>query len=114
MDNPHFNILGHATGRLINKRPAYDIDLEKIMREAEKRGCYLELNAQPSRLDIDDIHCKIAKDIGLKVPISTDAHSVDGLEMMRFGIAQAGRGWLEAKDVLNTLPLGKLLKAFVR
>ncbi|GAB4355602.1 MAG: DNA polymerase/3'-5' exonuclease PolX [Oricola sp.] len=114
MDNPHFTIFGHATGRLINERPAYDIDLERIMREAKERGCYLELNAQPSRLDIDDIHCRIARDIGLKVPISTDAHTVDGLEMMRYGIAQAGRGWLEAKDVLNTLPLDDLLKAFER
>jgi len=114
MDNPYFTILGHATGRLINRRPGYDIDLEAIMRAAKERGCYLELNAQPSRLDIDDVHCKIAREIGLKVPISTDAHSVDGLEMMRFGIAQAGRGWLEAKDVLNTLPLEKMLKAFRR
>jgi len=114
MDNPHFTILGHATGRLINRRPGYDIDLEAIMRAAKERGCYLELNAQPSRLDIDDVHCKIAREIGLKVPISTDAHSVDGLEMMRFGIAQAGRGWLEAKDVLNTLPLEKMMKAFRR
>lgn len=114
MDNPHFNILGHATGRLINRRPAYDIDLEEIMRAAKDHGCYLELNAQPSRLDIDDIHCKIAKEIGLKVPVSTDAHTIDGLKMMRFGIAQAGRGWLEATDVLNTLPLEKLLKAFER
>jgi DNA polymerase (family 10) len=114
MDNPHFTILGHATGRLINRRPAYDIDLEAVMRAARQRGCYLELNAQPSRLDIDDIHCKIARDVGLKVPVSTDAHTIDGLEMMRFGIAQAGRGWLEAKDVLNTLPLEKLLKAFRR
>jgi DNA polymerase (family 10) len=114
MDNPHFTILGHSTGRLINQRPPYDIDLEAVMDAARERGCYLELNAQPSRLDIDDIHCKMARDLGLKVPISTDAHSTDGLEMMRFGIAQAGRGWLEAKDVLNTLPLEKLLKAFGR
>lgn len=114
MDNPHFTILGHSTGRLINQRPPYDIDLEAVMDAARERGCYLELNAQPSRLDIDDIHCKMARDLGLKVPISTDAHSTDGLEMMRFGIAQAKRGWLEAKDVLNTLPLEGLLKAFQR
>ncbi|MFZ2100810.1 MAG: DNA polymerase/3'-5' exonuclease PolX [Oricola sp.] len=114
MDNPHFTILGHPTGRLINERPAYDIDLEAVMRGAKARGCHIELNAHPSRLDIDDIHCRIAKDMGLKVAISTDAHTIGGLDMMRFGIAQAGRGWLEAGDVLNTLPLEKLLRALRR
>jgi len=110
MDNPYFTILGHPTGRLINERPAYAIDMEKVMRAAKERGCFLELNAQPSRLDLDDSHCKLAKDIGVKVAISTDAHSTDGLEMMRFGVGQAGRGWLEAGDVLNTRPLDALLR----
>ncbi|WP_397541312.1 DNA polymerase/3'-5' exonuclease PolX [Roseovarius salis] len=109
MDNPHFSILGHATGRLINERPAYAIDLDRIMRAALDRGCWLELNAHPSRLDIDDSRCKMARDIGLAVPVGTDAHSVQGLDMMRFGIAQAQRGWLEAADVLNTRPLQELL-----
>lgn len=108
MDNPHFTILAHPTGRLINERPAYAIDLEKVMRAAQERGCFLELNAHPSRLDLDDIHCRMARDMGLKVPISTDAHSTDGLQMMRFGIAQAGRGWLEARHVLNSRPLAEL------
>jgi DNA polymerase (family 10) len=108
MDNPHFTILAHPTGRLINERPAYAIDLEQVMRAAQERGCFLELNAHPSRLDLDDIHCRMARDMGLKVPISTDAHSTDGLQMMRFGIAQAGRGWLEARHVLNTRPLDEL------
>lgn len=114
MDNPHFNILGHATGRLINERAPYEIDLERVMDAAAERGCFLELNAHPSRLDIDDIHCKMARDLGLKVPISTDAHTINGLEMMRFGIAQAKRGWLEAKDVLNTRPWKELRKLFDR
>jgi len=109
MDSPHFSILGHPTGRLINERPAYAIDLERVMDAAKERGRFLELNANPSRLDIDDARCKMARDMGLKVAISTDAHSVNGLEMMRFGIAQAGRGWLEAPDVLNTRPLAELL-----
>ena len=114
MDNPHFTILAHPTGRLINQRAAYAIDLDRVMAAAKDRGCCLELNAHPSRLDLDDIHCKNARDMGVKVAISTDAHTLDGLEMMRFGIAQAGRGWLEAGDVLNTLPLAKLLKASKR
>lgn len=114
MDNPHFTILAHPTGRLINERPAYVIDLEKVMLAAKERGCFLELNAHPSRLDLDDIHCKMARDMGLKVAISTDAHSTDGLEMMRFGIAQAGRGWLRAADVLNTYPLTEMQELMKR
>jgi len=114
MDNKHFNILAHATGRLINERAAYDIDLDRIMTEAEDRGCFLELNAHPNRLDINDARCKMARDMGLMVPIGTDAHSINGLETMRFGVAQAGRGWLEAKDVLNTRGADELLKLMRR
>jgi len=79
------------------------------MQAALERGCFLELNAQPSRLDLDDLHCKMARDMGLSVPISTDAHAPRQLELMRFGVDQAARGWLEAGDVLNTLPLDRLL-----
>ncbi len=114
MDNKHFNILAHATGRLINERPAYDIDLERVMTAAAERGCFLELNAHPNRLDINDARCKMARDMGLKVPIGTDAHSINGLETMRFGVAQAGRGWLEAKGVLNTRGPEELLKLLRR
>ena len=102
MDNPYFNILGHPTGRLLTKRDAYDIDIERVMEAALERGCYLELNAQPDRLDLSDVHCKLAKEMGLRVAISTDAHNLSDLQFMRFGIAQARRGWLEAGDVLNT------------
>ncbi len=114
MDNKHFNILAHATGRLINERGPYEIDLDRIMTEAADRGCFLELNAHPNRLDIDDARCKMARDMGLMVPIGTDAHSINGLETMRFGVAQAGRGWLEAKDVLNTRAPDELLKLMRR
>lgn len=109
MDDPNFNILAHPTGRLINRRPPAAIDLERVMQAALERGCFLELNAQPSRLDLDDLHCKMARDMGLSVPISTDAHAPQQLELMRFGVDQAARGWLEAGDVLNTLPLDRLL-----
>jgi DNA polymerase (family 10) len=95
-------MLAHPTGRLIGERPAYDIDLERVTEKARDRGCFLELNAHPLRLDLDDVHCKLAKDMGVKIAVSTDAHSVAGLDMVRFGIDQARRGWLEADDVLNT------------
>ena len=108
MDNPYFNIFAHPTGRLINQREAYDVDLEAIMTAAKKRGCFLEVNAQPDRLDLTDINCQLAKEIGLKVAISTDAHSIGNLDYMRFGISQARRGWLEADDVLNTHKLEHL------
>ncbi len=113
MDNPHFNIMGHPTRRLINKRDAYEIDVERFAEAALQRGCYLELNAQPDRLDLSDVYCKMAKDVRLKVAISTDAHNKTDLQFMRFGIGQARRGWLETNDVLNSRnwrDLKKLLK----
>ena len=78
------------------------------MRGAIERGCFLELNAQPDRLDLTDVHCRLAKQLGLKVAISTDAHATIELDFMRFGVDQARRGWLEPADVLNTRPLGQL------
>ena len=109
MDDPHFNILAHPSGRLINRRPPSALDLEAVMKAARERGCFLELNAQPARLDLDDVHCRMAREMGLMVPISTDAHAPEQLKLMRYGIDQAARGWLEAGDVLNALPLKDLL-----
>lgn len=114
MDNPHFDILAHPTGRLINERDAYEVDLESIMKAASERGCYLELNAHPDRLDLSDRYCKMAKEMNVKVAISTDAHSVADLDFIRFGIDQARRGWLEAEDVLNTRSLEELRKLLKR
>ena len=114
MDNPHFTILAHPTGRLINQRAASDIDMERVMEAAVERGCYLELNAQPERLDLDDVHCRMAKDMGLKVAISSDAHSADGLGCLRFGVDQGRRGWLEAEDVLNARSWPKLRRLLAR
>ena len=108
MDNPHFNIFAHPSGRLINEREAYDIDLERIMQGARERGCFLEVNAHPDRLDLTDDACLLAREIGVKVAISTDAHSVNDLDFMRFGIGQACRGWLTADDVINTRGLKQL------
>jgi DNA polymerase (family 10) len=114
MDNPYFNILAHPSGRLINQREPYQFDIETIMEAALERGCFLEVNAQPARLDLTDEACKLARDMGLKVALSTDAHSDNGLGLMRFGIKQARRGWLERGDVINCLPLHELKKLFNR
>jgi DNA polymerase (family 10) len=114
MDNRYFNILGHPTGRLIGRRPASDVDMEKILNAAKERGCFMELNAQPDRLDLTDIYCKTAKEMGIKIAISTDAHRVDDLNRMRFGVGQARRGWLEADDVLNTRSAEDLIKLLKR
>lgn len=108
MQNPYFNILGHPTGRLIGVRSSYDIDMERIMLEAKMNGCFLEINASPDRLDLNDDHARMAKEMGVKISISTDAHSIDGLNYMAFGVAQARRGWLEKDDVLNTRPWEEL------
>jgi DNA polymerase (family 10) len=88
--------------------------MERLMKAAMERGCFLELNAHPDRLDLTDIDCKMAKEMGLKVVISTDAHSISDLDFMRFGIGQARRGWLEPGDVLNTRSLKELQKLLKR
>jgi DNA polymerase (family 10) len=113
MDNPNFNVLAHPTGRLINQRHPYEVDLERLMRAARENGCFMELNAHPDRLDLTDEACLMAREIGLKVAISTDAHSTSGLDFMRFGLDQARRGWLSADDVINTRPL-KALRRLLR
>ncbi len=114
MDNPYFNIFAHPTGRLINKRDAYDIDIERVIEGAKNNGCFLEVNAQPDRLDLNDDACRMARDLGVKVAISTDAHSVANLDYMRFGVDQARRGWLEAGDVINTRSLKALKRLLAR
>ncbi len=114
MDNPWFNILGHPTGRMINERKPYDVDIEKVMETAKEKNCILELNAHPDRLDLNDHHLKTAREIGVKIAISTDAHSVSDLRFMRFGIGQGRRGWLEKEDVINTRTLTQLKKLLKR
>lgn len=114
MENPYFTIFGHPTGRIINGRPPCEIDLERIMEAARERGCIIELNAHPERLDINDAQCIMARDIGVKLVISTDAHHVDDLKFMRCGVAQARRGWLEAGHVVNTRGLNELRKLLKR
>ena len=114
MDNPYFNILAHPSGRLIHRREPYEVDMERLIKAARERGCFMELDAQPDRLDLTDIHCKLAKDLEVKVAVSTDAHSIADLGFMRWGIGQARRGWLEAADVLNTRPWAELKQLLKR
>ncbi|NMT64379.1 DNA polymerase/3'-5' exonuclease PolX [Marinobacter orientalis] len=108
MDNPRFNILGHPTGRLINTREAYQIDLEAIIEAAAERGCCLELNAQPSRLDLAGHYAGMLREAGVLGAVSTDAHATDHLRFMHLGVAQARRGWMEKKHLLNTRTLKQL------
>ncbi|MGZ5903915.1 MAG: DNA polymerase/3'-5' exonuclease PolX [Reyranella sp.] len=108
MQNPHVSILGHPTGRLIGERGPCDIDMERIVAAAREHGCHLELNAEPDRLDINDMQAHAAREAGVRVAISTDAHSVNALKCMRFGVDQARRGWLSRADIINTRPIAEL------
>jgi len=111
MENPHVTILAHPTGRLIGRRDPFDIDVVEILQIAKKTGTAMELNAHQLRLDLKDVHLRKAKELGVKVAIGTDAHDLTELRLMRYGVATTRRGWLESKNVLNTLSTTKLLKA---
>jgi len=110
LKNPRVNILAHPTGRLILEREPYRVNLKEIIQAAIEEGVVLEINAYPDRLDLRDVDARMAKEMGAKLAISTDAHSVPQMEVMKFGVFTARRGWVEAKDVINTLPLIELLK----
>jgi len=109
--NRYVHIIAHPTGRLWGVREAYDIDLDAILKAAGDTNTYLEINAFPQRLDLNDLHCRKAKEMGVRLAIGTDAHSSEQLEGMQFGVSVARRGWLTRDDVLNTLSVDKLLKA---
>ncbi len=113
MDNRNFSILAHPSGRLLFEREPCNLDMEKIIRKASERGCFLELNSQPQRLDLIDIHCQQAKNEGVLISINSDAHDENDFNNLEFGVDQARRGWLEKKNVLNTHPL-KSLKRLLR
>ncbi len=108
MDHPHFTILAHPTGRLLDAREPYDVDMLRVIRHARQRGCCLELNAHPERLDLLDIHCQLARDEGVLIAISSDAHLVQDFHNLLYGVGQARRGWLSKDDVLNTRSLTDL------
>jgi DNA polymerase (family 10) len=110
LQNKYVNLLSHPTGRLIGERDPYEVDLEEIFKVAKESGTYLEINAQPTRLDLSDVHCRRAKELGILMAIDTDTHSAAGLEMIKYGVLTARRGGLEKEDIINTLPIAKLLK----
>ena len=114
MDHPHFTILAHPSGRLIDRREPYDVDMLRITRKAKQRGCFLELNAHPERLDLLDVHCRAAKEEGVLVSVNSDAHSVQDFDNLRHAVGQARRGWLETGDVLNTRSLQVLRPLLAR
>jgi DNA polymerase (family 10) len=111
IENPYTQIIAHPTGRLLLRRDGFDYDMEKILDAAARHGVAMECNAYPDRLDLKDVHLRMAKERGVRVVISTDAHSTTHLPFMRYGVTTARRGWLEKKDVLNTLPAQKFLAA---
>jgi len=110
LERPHVSILAHPTGRLLGEREPYRLDLERVLEAAHERRCYLEVNSQPERLDLDDLHIKAARDRGVLLAIASDAHSADQLAYLEGGVRQARRGWARKEDVLNTRPIGELRK----
>lgn len=109
IEDPDVDIIAHPTCRLLGERKPIAIDFEAIIRAAAKNNKILEINAMPQRLDLNDTHAFRARDLGVKLAIETDAHSITHLGFMRFGIGVARRAWCEPKHILNTLPLGELL-----
>ena len=114
MDRPRFSILAHPTSRLIGEREGCRFDMARVIKAAAQRGCFLELNAQPERLDLTDIQCQAARAAGVLVSIGSDAHRPADFDFLAYGVGQARRGWLTAADVLNTRPLSRLLPLLKR
>jgi len=106
--NPHISIVAHPTGRLVNRREPYEVDMDAVMQAAAETGTLLELNANPARLDLHDVHCAAARSRGIPIVISSDAHSIEGLDVLRYGVLQARRGGLSMDDVANTRSWKKL------
>jgi DNA polymerase (family 10) len=114
LENPYVAAIAHPTGRLLNRRKAYEIDLDSVLRAARDHGKMMELNAHPMRLDLDDVACAAAKHSGVPVVISTDAHNIQGLDAMRYGVLQARRGGLTRDDVANTRTWAQVKKLLGR
>jgi DNA polymerase (family 10) len=112
MSNDYLTILAHPTGRVIEQREPYQVNVDKMMDVALEKGVFLEINALPERLDLNDLNCRKAKDRRITLSIGTDAHSIPQLDYMMFGVATGRRGWLGKKDVINTLPLKDLERTF--
>lgn len=110
MRNPYVSILAHPTGRLIGEREAYDVDMNEILKVAKETKTAIEINAYPARLDLNDIHARMAKEMGIPIVVCTDTHIANQFDYMAYGVSIARRGWLEKKDILNTMPYESLMK----
>ena len=108
LENPHVDVLGHPTGRLILRRQPYPCDIDAVIAAAVRLGVALEINCQVDRLDLSDVHAKLARDRGARFVISSDGHSRLAFGRLRWGVLVARRAWLQPSDVLNTLPLDQL------
>jgi DNA polymerase (family 10) len=108
--NPHVDIIGHPTGRIIPDREGADLDMDAVLREAKESGVALEINAHPARLDLEDIYARRACELGIPLSINTDAHSSADMDMLDFGIATARRGWVGPEDVINAWEPEKLFQ----
>jgi DNA polymerase (family 10) len=111
IENPYTQIIGHPTGRLLLKRDAYEYEMEKVLDACAKNGVAMECNSYPDRLDLKEVYLRMCKERGVKVVISTDSHNTTNLNFIRYGVTMARRGWLEKKDVINTLPAKEFLAA---
>ncbi|MDM7940638.1 MAG: DNA polymerase/3'-5' exonuclease PolX [Methanothrix sp.] len=114
IENEFVDIIGHPTGRIINQREPYEVDMKAVLDAAARTGTAMEINAYPTRLDLNDVYARMAKDMGVKMSINSDAHEPEQLKVMKFGVNVARRGWLEKKDLLNALSLQDLLRALKR
>jgi DNA polymerase (family 10) len=112
--NEHLDFLGHPTGRLLLGREGYEVDLDQVLQAAAEHGKVVELNAYPNRLDLDAVHCRKARDLGVMLSINPDAHSVKDLENLEYGIGTARRAGLEARHVLNSREVDEVLDLLAR
>lgn len=110
IENPHVDMLAHPTGRLLPDRPGADLDMDEVLKAAARTGTIMEVNANPRRLDLRDVHVRRALELGVKLAINTDAHRAAEFELLHFGVATAQRGWATAEDVVNTWPLDRFLE----
>ncbi|MEO5936255.1 MAG: DNA polymerase III, partial [Terriglobales bacterium] len=114
LDNKHVSILGHPTGRMLLRREGFKFDMDAILSRAKQNKVAMEHNAYPDRLDLSDVHLRMARERGVKIVINTDSHHTSHMEKMKYGILQARRAWLTKVDVLNTLPTAAFAKAMKR
>ena len=114
IENPYTRILGHPTGRKVLKRDPYAVDIETILQRAAELGVAVEHNAAPARADLKDTHLKLAKELGCKIVVNTDAHATEELDYMQYGITQLRRAWLTKEDILNTQPTAEAFQAHLR